>query len=336
MGAAGIVDVGGWVAPAMELVYEQGTPELRGQWPAIEPLLELSARRPQQGDWVHPALGLAAAPSRRARRDAWRLDRPRPAGGHEPAVPVGVLHDNAAGRVSELEQAGVALQLISPGPSIDACLRLPSTLAAGVFGAYNRYLLDYCGAHPQRLGAVLQLHGSEPRWSAEEVAELRREPSVRAVSLCIAVRISPEDRRFDPVWEALEQSGLPLLHRPALCARVWSPGRLVAYLRAAGVLARYPGLRVGFVAGDSELSGTELARPIEVVRGQPDALGPRLFAAATAEQLQRGCDDPAATLWASDFPLAGSLRTELESARRILGPRAEDVLVTAPRRFLGC
>jgi hypothetical protein len=326
---SGIVDVGGWVAPAMELIYEQGTAAFRGQWPRIESMLELAAPRRGRGDWPHPALELPAVPSRRARSDAWGTDDAPPP---VPPVLAGVLHDNSAGRVAALDDAGVELQLISPGPSIDACLQLPSNLAAGTFGAYNRYLTAYCRAHPQRLGAVLQLHGSEPSWSAQEVAELRDHPSVRAVSLCLAVRISPEERQFDRLWEALEHAGLPLLHRPSLCARIWSPGRLLAYLRGSGVLERYPGLRVGFVAGDSDSSAVEVTRAIAT---DDAALGSRLFAAASSGQLDRGHDATAAMLWASDFPLRGSLRSELESARRALGPHAEEVLVASPRRFLG-
>jgi hypothetical protein len=315
----GIVDVGGWVAPAMELIYEQGTPAFRGQWPKIESMLELAALRPAQGDWSHPALELRAEPSRRARPDAWGAS----AGGAPPAlVAPGVLHDNSTGRVAALDDAGVTLQLISPGPSIDAVLGLPSNLGAGVFGAYNRYIAAYCRSHPTRLGAVLQLHGSEPRWSAHEVAELRGERCVRAVSVCLPVRISPEDGNFDPLWDALEEADLPLLHRPALCARIWSPGRLLAYLRGAGVLDRHPRLRVAFFAG----SPGELPDPSS-----------RLFVVAPAAALDgQATPGTAEVLWASDYPLRGSLGSELEAARGALGPeRVEDVLVAAPWRFLG-
>ncbi len=333
--AVGVVDVGGWVAPAMELIYEQGTPAFRGQWPRIEALLDLAPLRPGQGDWPHPSLELRAAAARPAHHDPWRLsgeDRPAVAG---PPVAAGMLHDNPAGRVAALAQAGVALQLISPGPSLDACLGLPANLAAGVFAAYNRYVVDYCREDPQRLGAVLQLQGSEPRWSAQEVAELRGETSVRAVSLCLAVRIAPDDRQFDPLWEALQDADLPLLHRPSFCARVWSPGRLLSYLRGAGVLERFPGLRVGLAAGESERTASDLARSIARATGEDGELGSRLFAVASSPQFGDGCDGADGMLWASDHPLRGSLQSELERVRGILGAGAPSVLVAAPRRFLG-
>ncbi len=332
--ALGVVDFGGWVAPAMELIYEQGTPAFRGQWPRIEAMLELAALRPGRGDWPHPSLALPAVAARPARHDPWRLSDQDPLVAPGSPVVAGVLHDNPAGRVAALQAAGVALQLISPGPSLDACVRLPANLAAGVFAAYNRYVVDYCREDPQRLGAVLQLHGSEPSFSAQEVAELRGEPSVRAVSLCLAVRIAPDDRQFDPLWQALQDADLPLLHRPSFCARVWSPGRLLSYLHGSGVLERFPGLRVGLTAGESERSGSDLSRSISRAVGGPGELGSRLFAVASSPELEAGCDCADGMLWASDFPLRGSLEAELQQVRRLLGGGAQSALVASPRRFL--
>jgi predicted TIM-barrel fold metal-dependent hydrolase len=326
---SGVVDVGGWVAPAMELVYEQGTPAFRGQWPKIESMLELAQLRPRQGDWPHPSLALPEDASRQHRNDAWAL-------GSQPTSPaaVGVLHDNASARVAALDDACVALQLINPGPSIDACLRLPSNLAAGVFAAYNRYVIAYCREYPQRLGAVLQLHGSEPNWSAQELDDLGAEPSVRAATLCLPARIAPDHRHLDTLWRALVRSGLPLWHRPSMCARVWSPGRLLAYLRETGVLDRYPQLRVGFAgstsppwAGPAETSSNGGSR-------QPTALRPRVFAASSADQLESAVEGSVAPLWASDFPLRGPLWWELQRAERALGHRSREFLTAAPQRFL--
>ena len=145
----------------------------------------------------------------------------------------------------------------------------------------------------------------------------------------------PDDRQFDPLWEALQDADLPLLHRPSFCARVWSPGRLLAYLHGAGVLDRYPGLRIGLSAGESERSASDLARSISRAVPRGEEVGSRLFAVASATQLDAGCDGPTGMLWASDFPLRSSLQSELERARRVLGPGAPSVLGTSPRRFLG-
>jgi predicted TIM-barrel fold metal-dependent hydrolase len=312
-GSTVIVDVGGWVAPAMELIYEQGTPEFRGQWRRIESRLELAPLRSGRGDWSHPCLELSAQGYRRPRRDAWALA----CGALERPIADGVLHDNASGRVAELDRAGISLQLISPGPSLDACLTLPAPLAAGVFAGYNRYILDYCEPFPERLGAVLLLHGSEPTWSAQEVDELGDASCVRAVSICLPVRIAPDERRFDRLWDALERAGLPVLHRPSFCSQIWSPGRLLSYLRGAGVLARHPGLRLGFMAGDGGVVADS-----------------RAFAAMRSGQLEHARDPSVAAMWASDFPLAGDLQAELSHAARTLGSAARDVFVLSPQRFL--
>jgi len=171
------IDLQAYVAPAMELVYEAGTPAFRGQWPKIEAMLELAAPVRGTGDWTAPYLYLPSQPVR-ADAGGW----PRPALPHGVELPEaalddvepGVLHDNPRGRLRAMDRAGVACQVISPGQSIEACIGLPSTLAAGVLGAYNRYILSYCAYAPDRLKAVLQVHAGEPHWSAREIEELAR------------------------------------------------------------------------------------------------------------------------------------------------------------------
>jgi hypothetical protein len=316
---SGLVDFGGWVAPAMELVYESGTPQFRGQWPRIEAALELSTLRPGRGDWTAPYLELPTSPARPRRQDVWAPDPPAAGAGHD--VAPGVLHDNPAGRVAALDAAGVALQLISPGPSIDACIDLPSNIASGVFGAYNQYIITYCERYPNRLGAVLQLHGTEARWSAQEITDLARHACVAAVSICLPVRVSPDQRNFDPLWAALEQAGLPVLHRQPLCAQVWTPQRLIAYLRLTGVLERFPDLR--FALTSSAGTGPLDPAVLDAVLA-PDTAG-RVFAVLRDGQSPPPPDDAAAAdalLWASDFPLGRPLREAVAGTREALGDPA--------------
>jgi hypothetical protein len=321
------VDLQAYVAPAMELVYEAGTPAFRGQWPKIEAMLELAAPVRGTGDWTAPYLYLPSQPVR-ADAGGW----PRPALPHGVEVPEaalddvepGVLHDNPRGRLRAMDRAGVACQVISPGQSIEACIGLPSTLAAGVLGAYNRYILSYCAYAPDRLKAVLQVHAGEPHWSAREIEELAGDPSVAAVSVCMPVKIAPDERNFRPIWTALEAAGLPLLHRPAFSARVWTPNRLLNYLSLSGVLERHPGLRIGFAGSgvswlmsyanggeDGEANGS--GRFFAAANGTEGAL----TVAAVAARSGIGC-----IVWESCFPYCngtyspGTLLDELTDAQR--------------------
>ena len=238
-----------YVAPAVELLYENGTPEFRGQWPHIEAQLELVRPRRGTGDWDAPYLylgGTGGDAGRPGHRTELRTV-PIPRLSEDRTVAAGVLHDNPGARVEALRVAGIDLQVISPGPSLDACVELGSALAVGMFGAYNQYVLAYCRAGAGRLKAAIQVHGAEPHWAAREIRDLAAAAEVAAVTVHLPVRLAPDDRNFRPIWEALVETDLPLLHRPSCGAKVWSPDRLLAYLVHSGVIDRYPALRIVFV-----------------------------------------------------------------------------------------
>src|SRR5207248_572928 len=105
-----------------------------------------------------------------------------------------------------------------------------------MFDAYNRYVLAYCAAAPDRLRAVVQLHGAEPYWSVRQLEDVGSDPALAAVTLHLPPRIAPDARDFQPIWRAIEELGLPVLHRPGIGSPVWTPTRLVSHLVLGGVL----------------------------------------------------------------------------------------------------
>jgi predicted TIM-barrel fold metal-dependent hydrolase len=241
----------------MELIYESGVPDFRGHWERVLPLVEVTRPRPGTGDWDAPYLRLKG-------RRTWPralgsprdvlLDPPLANGG---LLAPGTVQDNPAGRLHAMDAAGVDAHLISPGPSVGAARGLASNMAAGVFGAYNRYAIQYSDADPARLKVVLQLHGLEPQWAGEEIRELAAEPSVVAVSIALPVKLAPESSAFAPIWQALEETGLPLLHRASFSSPVWTPPYLLTYFMYAGILERYPRLRIAFAeSGVAWVPGT--------------------------------------------------------------------------------
>jgi predicted TIM-barrel fold metal-dependent hydrolase len=334
-GRAGITDLCGCVAPAMELIYENGTPEFRGQWPFLETILELAEPLHGHGDWASPYLRLPAGTRPSRGHEAWIAAAHRSASS---AIPDGVLHQNAAGRLAALEDAGVARQLLIPGPSIDAAIDLPSNVAAGVFGAYNQYALRYCQTDPLRLKTVLQVHGGEPHWSAREIRDLASEPSVAAVSICLPVKLAPDERNFRPVWDALEETGLPVLQRDGFAAAVWSPTRLLNYLRLTGILQRHSTLRLGFLGRTAQW--LDVAIDYLTEDGPSPAVDPRrIFAAVDgaqiAEEVARISDAAKqCLLWESNFPLTGGLRESLAALDSLSAPERESVVELNANRFL--
>jgi predicted TIM-barrel fold metal-dependent hydrolase len=336
----GVTDMRGCVAPGMELVYERGTPEFRGVWLELEKRLVLTQPLAGHGDWRAPYLQLPTSDARPIHgRDTWHPAATN--GGSGSVIAHGVLHDNPAGRLAAMDAAGVARQLISPGPTIDACMDLPSNFGAGVFGAYNNYVTDYCEADPRRLKAVLHVHGVEPHWSAREIRDFAENPSVAAVSICLPVRISPEERNFSPIWEALEETGLPVLHRQSFSAAVWSPSRLLNYLRLTGVLERFPNVRFGFLGSEARWVGEALAH-LTAAPGGGSGLDPaRIFAAVSGPhaiaELGDALDERArsALVWESSFPLERGLADSVAAMGALPGGERRAILEDNPARFLG-
>lgn len=307
-----MVDVGTYVAPSMELIYESGVPDFRGHWDRILPWVEVTHPRPGTGDWEAPYLRLTGRrtwPAALGRAGGSELDPPLSNGGQ---LATGVVQDNAAGRLRAMDEAGVDVQLINPAPSICAARGLAPNMAAGVLGAYNRYAVHYCDADPARLKVALALHGLEPQWAAEEIRELALEPCVAAVSIALPVKIAPESSAFAPIWQALEDTGLPLLHRASFSSPVWTPRYLLTYFLFAGVFERYPSLRIGFAESGVAWAEGVIAH-LEQLTESPGRVREhvehgRIFAAVGptdgAELTERAAVElgPDALLWESYFP----------------------------------
>lgn len=231
-----------------------------------------------------------------------------------PAVEVGVHHDNVEGRVRGIDQLGVGVQVLNAGSTVAAARWLPSNLAAGILGAFNRFALAYAASAPGRLRTVVQLHGGEPEWSAAELRELAGERCVAAATIWLP-GVAPDDPRFAPIWQVLDETGVPLLHRPEACSPIWTPQRLLAVLGFAGILGKYPGIRVIFGQSGTAWLDPWLQRVVDVTQ---DSDGGRDVRQGISESRLFVCtapdDDPAEgaiaaaqlgsaqVLWESGFP----------------------------------
>ncbi|MCW2952970.1 MAG: hypothetical protein JWQ48_2140 [Conexibacter sp.] len=270
-----IVDTDSYVRPAMELLYEQGRGDFRGRWDELRPFLRLTERpRADRGDWGHPSLRLETARhGLRARQenggvatasDAWGEDAET---APEQPVEEGILHDNATGRLRQLDRAGIDLQLIGPGPVPWLSTEVGRDLSVGLIEAYNRYIVTYCEADASRLKAVLLVHGGDPAWSAENIRLLAIEPCVAALAICLPAGMPLDAPALEPIWNEMTDAGLPLFHHAFIegwpsfpghrdlwsnplmaraAAHQWSAQRALASLVFGGLFDRYPTLRVGF------------------------------------------------------------------------------------------
>jgi predicted TIM-barrel fold metal-dependent hydrolase len=278
-----IVDTDTHVVPAMELLNEYGSEELKRRWDELQPYLQLNQNpKVAYGDWERPNYTLSVAPYQYARRlgqkagdgakiGAGKTAKSPLAGavskGAKEAPEPGVSHDNPAGRIRAMDREGVDVHLIIPGTFAMASTALDTSLSVELLASYNRYIVEYASTNPERLRPSIHVHGGDPEWSAQEIKRLSQERAVGAVTVVLPQDIPVDDPDLHPVWRAMDEADLPLLHHSFFyeppyfpgyrdmwenvvaaraAAHPWGAQRLVAYLMLSGLFDKYPRLRVGF------------------------------------------------------------------------------------------
>jgi len=107
-----------------------------------------------------------------------------------------------------MDRDGVQTQLIF-GPIFQISTEDP-VLRAACYQVFNDWLLDFCTAAPDRLIGVPMLP-ENPEGALKEFSRLVARGGVRQVNLMIA-NVNPklDDPAWEPLWEALETSGIIL------------------------------------------------------------------------------------------------------------------------------
>ena len=270
-----IIDTDTHVVPAMELLHEHGSSELCRRWDELSPYFAQEQNlRTDLGDYDRPYTKLSYGSygydrdfGTKGADTAWRQRLRDAVKRLDDGPELGVWHDNAAGRLRAMDREGVDVHLIIPGTFAMASTALEPWMSVELLAAYNRYILEYCSPDPTRLKAVIQVAGVDPEWSAGEIRRLGSHAGVGAVTLCLAQDVPVDDPDLHPIWQALDETDLPLLHHSffieppyfpgyrdiwgnAIVARAaahpWGAQRLVAFLVLSGLFDEYPRLRIGF------------------------------------------------------------------------------------------
>ena len=176
-----------------------------------------------------------------------------------------LVDQDPAERIKDMDYEGVDVNLTLPSGWFGTWTTDDPALETGMYRAYHRWMEDYCGAFPGRLGGVIL---ASARDVAGSVAEIRRCGKSRwawAV-LPYAPYGTPLDHPdLDPLWAAAQECDLAValhtftvmppyapggldtwdnlfLQRSA--AHPWCGMRNMAALIGSGVMDRYPRLRI--------------------------------------------------------------------------------------------
>jgi uncharacterized protein len=172
-------------------------------------------------------------------------------------------------RMEDQRRDGVAAEVIYPTVGMVLCNHKDFDYKKACFDAYNRWIAEYCGRHPERLLGCGQTAMRSP---AEGIADLK---SIRALGLRgVMMPGNPavedyDSRAYDPFWEAAIELGLPLSfhiltdRNYAFGARVRGPAMnaflnivrgcqdIMGTLVLGGVFERHPALKIVCVEADA-------------------------------------------------------------------------------------
>ena len=174
---------------------------------------------------------------------------------------------NLEARLKDLDIEGVEKELIFPQRLFGLLMFGEIANREHVFGAYNEHLAEVCAQSGGRLFPVMIPH----YWDMETVAaSVARCKALGAKCLMIPIKpgkfedgkpIHYNDPVMDPLWAAIEASGLPLAFHIGEAIPTAAPGAVGvsflgqtagfrtqwAALTFGGVFDRFPGLKVVFV-----------------------------------------------------------------------------------------
>ena len=240
-------------------------------------------------------------------------------------------------RLVDLDIEGVEKELIFPQRLFGLMMFGEIENKAHVFGAYNEHIGEMCARAPGRLYPVMVPSYWDPPAARDSVARC-----VELGARCLMIPIKPgkfadgrtiqyNHGRLDPLWEAIQESGLPLAFHIGEAIPTAEPGAVGvsvltqmqgfrqnwAQLVFGGVFDRFPGLRAVFVeAGLSWIPGM-LHDADMIYNSFPTSVSPKL-AHAPSWYWRQHCyatfmTDPVGlemlhrigaetVMWSSDYP----------------------------------
>ena len=274
-----VIDTDSHVTPSLEVLHRYASADMRGRWDALAPYKRTMNSPPGRGHPTEPwhTLKVRPIPYNRVageKQSEERIEKGA-AGPLEGRVTniaketpsERIQHDNPDGRLKDMDVEGVDVNVLIPGTWASAASAIDPTLATGLYAAYHDYMAEFCGGHTDRLKGMILAPAADVDWAAAELRRRGKEDWVSCVWPVLPEGIPADDPDLDPIWAAMNDLDLPIMHHSffyeppyfpgyrdiwgnAAVARTaahpWGAQRLLAYVIAGGILDRFPNIRIGF------------------------------------------------------------------------------------------
>ena len=263
-------------------------------------------------------------------------------GAHGARKPSPLVDYDPAERIKDMDYEGVDVNLTLPSgwfgtwtASDDVALEM------GMYRAYHRWMEAYCGAFPDRLGGVILVSARDVPGSLEEIRRWGKSRWAWGAMVYAPYGTPLDHPDLEPVWAACQDQDLSIaLHTFTVmppyapggldtwdnlfiqrsAAHPWCGMRNMAALIGAGVMDRYPKLRIGTLeAGHGWLPfwmerlnehATTISAALPQLKGKPSeyVMGGRYFQSIEAPEgakLTNAVIDlvgEGVLMYASDYP----------------------------------
>ena len=118
-------------------------------------------------------------------------------------------------RLKDMDREGIDAAILF-GTSVTLTVNglMDQGLAAALCRAVNAWMADYCSADPRRLKGVGLIPCQDPPTAARMLEEVARQGAVGAMLPTNVYGINLGERRFDPIYAAAQEIGIPLCVHP--------------------------------------------------------------------------------------------------------------------------
>lgn len=194
-------------------------------------------------------------------------------------------------RLKAMDEEGIEASLLFHGRMAALFGMQDKELLWACFDVYNEWLAETLRPHARRLSGVAVLPSYLKPQASRDAMQKIKALGFRAVQIpSFPKGIRYNSREFDPLWEAVAESGVPLSFHVGLqlpfsgngsmganTSVILAPYRpLLGQLMFAGIFERHPTLKVVFTEGGASWAANAIADMDYLCRVYHDRLNPKL------------------------------------------------------------
>jgi len=190
-------------------------------------------------------------------------------GAHGARKPSPRVDYEPAERIADMDYEGVDVNLTLPSGWFGTWTAGDDVaLEQGMYRAYHRWMDDYCGAYPDRLGGVILACARDVQGSLEEIRRWGKSRWAWGLMVYAPAGMPLDHPDLEPIWAACQEHDLSValhtftvmppyapggldtwdnLFLQRTAAHPWCGMRNMAAILAGGALDRFPRLRVGLL-----------------------------------------------------------------------------------------